>query len=166
KFVYFLRTSYSFQSKESLVLLKEELQLIDAYLSIEKERFGDRLQILWGIDESLDIYIPPLSLQTLVENALRHGILNRVEGGMITLQSVETADYIDIIVQDDGVGMSGEMIQKIKDHEATKEHGIGLINTDKRLRKWLQTSLMIESEMNEGTKITIRIRKGTKKRSL
>jgi len=166
KFVYILRTSYSFQSKESLVLLKEELQLIDAYLSIEKERFGDRLQILWGIDESLDIYIPPLSLQTLVENALRHGILNRVEGGMITLQSVETADYIDIIVQDDGVGMSGEMIQKIKDHEATKEHGIGLINTDKRLRKWLQTSLMIESEMNEGTKITIRIRKGTNKRSL
>lgn len=159
KFVYFLRTSYNFQSKESLVLLRDELQLVDAYLSIEKERFGDRLQILWGIDESLDIYIPPLSLQTLVENALKHGILNRMEGGTITLQSIEEAEYIDIIIQDDGVGMSKETIKKVKEHEFAKEYGIGLINTDKRLRKWLQTSLMIDSDVNEGTKITIRIQK-------
>jgi len=159
KFVYFLRTSYAFQSKQSLVSLQDELKLIDAYLTIEKERFGERLQIIWGIDESLDIFIPPLSIQTLVENALKHGILNQIEGGTITLQSIEAEDHVDLIVQDDGEGMSKQLIQKVQRHELIKGDGIGLINTDKRVRKWLQNPLIIESEVGKGTKIIIRVKK-------
>lgn len=159
KFVYFLRTSYDFQSKQSLVTLREELKLIDAYLTIEKERFGDRLQIVWAMDESLHVLIPPLSLQTLVENALKHGILNRIEGGTVTLQSIEEDEYISLIVADDGVGMPADTIAKIHRHELAKGDGIGLINTDKRLRRWLQTPLDIESELGVGTTMTIRIEK-------
>lgn len=159
KFVYFLRTSFDFQSQHVLVPLKDELALIDAYLTIEKERFGERVQVIWGIDESLDILIPPLSLQTLVENALNHGILSRAEGGTITLQSIEEERHVDLIIQDDGVGMQKEIIQKVIRRQFTKEEGIGLLNTNKRLRKWLHTSLVIESEINRGTKITIRIKK-------
>lgn len=159
KFVYFLRTSYDFQGKEVLVPLKEELALVDAYLTIEEERFGERLQIIWGIDESLDILIPPLSLQTLVENALEHGILNRIQGGTITLQSIDEAEYVDLVIKDDGVGMSQTVVESINQGKLIGESGIGLLNTNKRLKKWLQTSLMIESELEKGTKITIRVKK-------
>ncbi len=157
-FVYFLRTSFDFQNTDHLVLLNEELQLIESYLAIEKERFGDRIQVKWLIDDSLDILIPPLSLQTLVENALKHGILNRIDGGTITIKSIEEEEYVDIIIEDDGAGIPKHIIEMMDQQQFDREKGIGLVNTDKRLRRFLGTKLTIKSEMNQGTIITIRIK--------
>src|SRR5690625_7449614 len=74
------------ENLEQVVSLQHELDLLDSYLYIEKERFGDRLQVNWEIEEVnvKSVTIPPLSIQTLVENAVNHGILKRSTGGLMT----------------------------------------------------------------------------------
>src|SRR5699024_1961477 len=111
KFTYFLKTSFDFHNKSDLILLSEELKLVNAYVMIEKARFGERININNKIDESLDILIPPLSIQTLVENAINHGILQKNRGGTITLQTEEREQEVKIIIKDNGVGMSKEIVE-------------------------------------------------------
>ncbi len=165
KFIHYLKTSFDFHNKKDLVLLKDELELIDSYLTIEQERFGDRIEINWEIDESLDILIPPLAIQTIVENAINHGILPKYEGGTITLRSDESDHEVKIMVKDNGVGMSKEMVEKLQQQQFSENSGIGIVNTDKRLQKWLGTKLSIESELQKGTTMIIHVKKQKGKES-
>lgn len=68
-----------------------ELNLVRTYLYIEKERFGDRLEVVWDVDESIELSIPPLSIQPLVENAVKHGLMQTIKGGrkIIRIQRYE-----------------------------------------------------------------------------
>src|SRR5690625_1423165 len=159
KFTYFLKTSFDFHNKNNLILLREELKLVDAYLTIEKSRFGERIKINDEMDRSLDVLIPPLSIQTIVENAINHGILKKDQGGTITLQSEEREHEVKIMIKDNGVGMSKEMVEQLQNQQFLKNSGIGIVNTDKRLRKWLRTKLSIESELHKGTTMTISVKK-------
>src|SRR5690606_29436716 len=83
----YLRHSFDFNCEERYVRLEDELRLVEAYLAIEQARFGGRIEAEFDIDPDVHCLIPPLSIQPLVENAVRHGILMRMEGGKIRIEA-------------------------------------------------------------------------------
>jgi len=130
--------------------LSSELEFIDDYLSLEQARFGDeRIRVEKDIDpRALDVPIPSMLLQPLVENAVRHGISGRVDGGTIRVEAESDGERVLIVVRDDGEGFSGEAGE-----------GIGLRNVRERLSVayGLQQSMTIESVPGKGTEIRIEL---------
>ena len=157
KFAHYLRTSFDMRNLDQVVPLKYELDLIESYLYIEKERFGERLNINWEIDKVRDLKIPPLSIQTLVENAVNHGVLKRITGGTVTIRIREEEGYTEVSVIDDGVGMEAEKVKQIFMIQANRTKGIGLINTEKRLKQLFGKGLHVVSTPGIGTTATFRI---------
>jgi sensor histidine kinase YesM len=154
----YLRSSFDFQNAEQLVTLKHELGLVRSYLYIEKERFEDRLEVTWEVNEASFLRIPPLTIQPLVENAVRHGIMKRSRGGGIRIRVVEYEEYAEISIKDNGVGIEADKLQRILDpRSATTEKGIGLLNTDRRLKQIYGKGLHIRSIPNDGTTVTFRV---------
>lgn len=159
-FSLYLRASFDFKNSDKLVTLSSELELVQAYLSIEKERFDERLEVQWDVKASLEMHVPPLSIQPLVENAVRHGILKRARGGTILIRIAEYEDKAEVYIEDDGVGMDETTIRHILIRSSAKEQqGIGLINTDQRLKQLYGQGLHIESRLNEGTIVSFQILK-------
>ena len=110
--------------KDSTITVKDELALVDDYLSLEKIRFEERLAIQKNIDDaSLVCKIPPLLLQTLVENAIKHGIAQLMNGGVVKIDIHKTADWLTIKITNTG---------EYKDENITGT-GVGIANTKKRL---------------------------------
>jgi two-component system, LytTR family, sensor kinase len=133
----------------ALVPLKEELELVVAYLEIEGERFGGRLAYSVHIPDGLaDTRVPSFILQPLVENAVRHGIAPREGPGHISLRALTTGDFLEIHVEDDGVGISAGAIRD----------GIGLGNTRRRLRELYQGSASVSLLPRAGAGLDVRIR--------
>lgn len=156
-FASYLRASFDFQNAGELVPISHELELVQAYLYIEKERFCERLLVIWEVEDDLETYIPPLSIQTLVENALRHGILNRPEGGTVRISIKHEGEDVVILIEDDGVGMSEERVQQLSSEQRDGAIGIGVWNTDRRLKQAYGTGLCIQSEEGKGTTISFRM---------
>lgn len=158
----YLRASYDFHNSDKLVPLGNELELVQAYLFIEKERFGDRLQVQWEVHASSMLLVPPLSIQPLVENAVRHGVLKRQRGGQIVIRIAEDAGHVEVCVEDDGAGMDESTLDKLLERSVPRSggrSGIGLINTDRRLKQLYGQGLFIESRPGLGTKVTFRVMK-------
>jgi two-component system LytT family sensor kinase len=117
------------RSHEQFVSLREELDSIDEYLDIEVIRFGPRLGVRKDIaPDTLDILVPSMLLQPLVENAIKHGLTRKVGPGHITLRSRRDGDRLVLDVEDDGLGISDERLQ------TAMSSGIGLTNVHERLR--------------------------------
>ncbi|MGY4688527.1 ATP-binding protein [Salibacterium sp. K-3] len=154
----YLQRSFHVHNTESLIPLDEELKLIRSYLYIEKERFGERLQDKWDIEDDLNINVPPLSIQTLTENAVRHGVLQRVSGGTICIKAVERKNHYEISVMDDGVGMDDQTVQQMLDRNSSRQ-SVGITNTNQRLKKLFGKGLEIESTPGKGTTVTFQILK-------
>ena len=109
------------------VPLKEELEFLEKYLEIERTRFGERLTVDMQVEpETLDICVPNLMLQPLVENAIRHGIAPRVGGGRLQIVARLTGDRLWMMVRDNGPGLSQAKLEAFN-------HGVGLSNTRSRL---------------------------------
>lgn len=157
KFGCYLRQSFDSKNLNRVVSLKHERKLVDAYLYIEKERFGERLQVIWEVEETDVLYIPPLSLQTLIENAVRHGVLQRVEGGTIVIRILPKEEYTQITIQDDGVGMDEGKVRQILTLRPDQKRGIGLLNTDQRLKQLYGAGLSIDSTVNKGTTVSFKV---------
>lgn len=138
------------------ITFKEELRNVRAYLELEKLRFDDDLRIVYDISAT-DFLLPALSVQMLVENAVKHGICLKEDGGTLTLRTCETADSYEIIIMDDGVGFALEQI-----NNDGKLH-VGLQNSRQRLKTMVNGLLKIESKPGVGTKATIIIPKEKKK---
>ncbi|QGR00381.1 response regulator [Paenibacillus psychroresistens] len=155
----YLQGSFDFRNSERVIPLKDELDLVRSYLFIEKERFEERLQVTWNIDESLVLSIPPLSIQPLVENAIRHGIMKRTEGGTIHIQIIDYGDYAEVTVADDGIGMDITAHKQLLDKKAGRRSGIGLVNTDRRLKQLYGNGLQIQSTLDQGTTVTFIVKK-------
>lgn len=108
--------------------LCEELDLLKQYLAIEQVRFQDRLTIIYQVDEAVrDAQVPPFILQPLVENAIRHGIMQRPGPGHITISAQQEVGRLVLTIRDDGVGLAPRA--------RTKGQGIGLRNTEARLQQ-------------------------------
>ncbi|GIO24899.1 ATP-binding protein [Oceanobacillus sp. J11TS1] len=158
QFIYFLQTSFDFQNTNNLVSLEHEFNLVDAYLAIEKVRFGERIRIHKHIDvDPASVHVPPLLIQTLVENAVKHGILKRQEGGEITIEAVRLGKRCEITVKDNGVGLPKKIKESLRLKTKTDKTGIGLLNTEKRLQQYMGEGLRIESEIDKGTTIRFQL---------
>lgn len=159
EFSNFLRLSIDFQNAKPLVPLKYELSLVQSYLFVEKVRFGDRLEVNWDLDDNIEMSLPPLSIQPLVENAVIHGILPRKNGGFLTIQIKKSTDYIKISVIDNGIGMQARMIEDILSSkiDTEKRTGIGTRNVNFRLKQLYGKGLEINSIENQGTTVTFEI---------
>lgn len=157
----------SFANGEGLVTLRDEVEHARRYLLIQSTRFRDRLTLHFEIDQTaLDIRIPPLSLQPLIENAFVHGLEPGERPGQFLLSVQKAREYIVIGVQDNGVGMSSEQVYKLlADEETTdavapeKTHstGLGLSQVRGRLRYYYGETcqLVIESEVGSGTTVRL-----------
>jgi two-component system, LytTR family, sensor kinase len=117
------------RSTDHFVTLREELESIDEYLDIEVVRFGPQLKVTKDISaETLDVVVPSMILQPLVENSIKHGLAKKVGEGRITIRSMLRNGHAIIEVDDDGLGMSEERL------EQALGNGIGLSNVNERLR--------------------------------
>jgi len=118
------------RTQEHFVTLRQEIEAIDEYLDIEAVRFGSKLRIEKALAaDSLDIVIPSLLLQPLVENSIKHGLSPKVGGGRITIRSVVQNGHAIIDVIDDGVGVNAGNADMVKTGA-----GIGLRNVNERLK--------------------------------
>jgi two-component system, LytTR family, sensor kinase len=137
------------------VPFKQELDFIDDYLDIEVVRFGrEKLEIRKEIDpDAMEMIVPNMILQPLVENAIRHGIGPKIEGGTITIRATRSNGRLAIEVSDDGVGIPPE-----KQHEVF-DSGIGISNVRERLKVLYgqEFSFHIESRVGQGTSIRLEI---------
>ena len=153
----YLHRSFNMNNIQSLVPLEDEFDLIRSYLFIESERFGNRLEVVWEVDELDGILIPPLSVQTIVENALNHGILKKQEGGTVTISVQNQADFHIISVMDDGVGMTVNQVKDILASPSKHKHGIGISNTNRRLKQLYGKGIRIDSQLHKGTTVSFQI---------
>ena len=142
----------NFEQNIDEVDLYKEIEHINSYIEIEKARFGDKLEIEYQIQEDIECKLPPLILQPLVENAIKHGVLRKIEGGKVEIIARENGIGTELIVRDNGVGIPKDKLDSILEERGTKE-GIGLKNVNERLKNKYgsEYGLKIESELNKGT---------------
>ncbi|NLZ51893.1 MAG: sensor histidine kinase [Thermoanaerobacteraceae bacterium] len=137
-----------------LVPLEQEIEHVKAYLSIEQARFGERLKTEFSIDSpvALSVKVPPLILQPLVENAVKHGIMPKQEGGKVTIKIEDLSQGVVVSVKDDGVGMTEDIFENIKKNKVSKDK-IGLRNVNGRLENYFgkESCLKILSNYGSGT---------------
>jgi two-component system, LytTR family, sensor kinase len=134
--------------------LREELNFIEDYLSIELIRFGDKLHFEREIDEeTLDMLVPSMLLQPLVENCVKHGLSSKVEGGTIRLRTRRGEAKLHLTVEDDGVGIPEAKLATLL------EHGIGVSNVNERLKVLFGNDyrMYIDSQPGRGTRIEIEV---------
>lgn len=153
--MYFRGNLDAMTSKEPIPFEKEMLH-VQHYLTLEKERFEDRIAIKWEIEEK-DFYLPALTLQPMVENAVKHGILKHSRGGTVTIRSKKIEDGFRVSVLDDGVGFDPTKLP-----DDGRSH-IGIQNVRDRLRDMCNGTLEILSEKGKGTECRIWVPKEGKK---
>lgn len=150
-----LRACIRSMSNDNLVPFSQELENIKAYVNIEKMRFGDRLNIQYDCPET-DFDIIPLSIQPLVENAIRHGIYERgAAGGTVTVRTSRAENSFLIQVDDDGVGFDFD--STMDEVKTGKRDSTGLFNLIFRFERLMNAKVQVESSTGSGTKITVAI---------
>lgn len=152
---FFLRSS--FKNTDEFIPFEQELQHIESYLSIEEARFSNRLEVVYDVDEGIRCMVPPLILQPLVENALKHGLMSKNEGGTLLIRAKRWEDTVKIEIKDNGVGMSPVMVSKLLepcDQASGSGGGIGVRNVQARLLSIYRSSLSIESSPGKGTTVS------------
>ncbi|MGA7929236.1 MAG: histidine kinase [Candidatus Sulfotelmatobacter sp.] len=144
-------------SADSFVPLREEVEFIDNYLDIEVVRFGhDKLRVVKELDPaSLDVMVPSMLLQPLVENSIKHGLSSMVEGGSIYLRSRLSDSGLVIEVEDDGVGMAAT---QLVESTSTRGAGIGMANISERLQVLYGDTARMTVDSHEGKGTLVRIR--------
>lgn len=146
-FRYLLRTE-----NRSFVTLADELDIVDAYLDIERARFGEKLSVDYVVDEGArHRFVPTLILQPLIENAVRHGVSQKVGGGRVSIEAGLEGGDLHVVVRDTGVGMSAVA--------ADSTSGVGLRNVHNRLVQLFgdEYAPQIDSEPGNGTSIRLRV---------
>jgi len=152
-------TRYSFRTAGEFTTLAEELRNIDRYLTLERARFGPRLQVA---PEVLGVALPFLALQPLVENAVRHGLSGSATGGTVSLVAEDAGAECLISVEDDGAGMDPERLRELDTEQAHSSGAhVGLGNVDDRLRAAFgdDYGLVVETALGAGTKVSMRVPK-------
>ncbi len=155
-------TRYSFRAHGEFTTLAEELRSIDRYLTIERARFGERLQVKLQIaPEVLPVGLPFLCLQPLVENAVRHGLSRKPGVGTISIIARDAGAECHLTVEDDGVGMDPAMLREAGEEPGDAGQHVGLSNVDERLRAVFgdQFGLVVETGPGAGTKVSMRVPK-------
>ena len=148
----YLRANMAAIHQDVPVPVSQEMSFVEKYLYLEKLRFEEDLNIEYDLKGG-NFYLPALSIQPIVENAVKHGIGSKLEGGTVRIATREEADAFVVTVSDDGVGFDPE-----KDLSDGREH-VGIRNVRERVQKMCGGSLSITSREGEGTTVVIRIPK-------
>ena len=144
----YLRENIKQIDDRGLVSFEKEMESVDNYLYLEIQRFQDRIQVVRDLQVT-DFEVPPLSIQTIVENAIRHGIIMTGRKGTVTIRTQESDGNIIITVRDDGKGF---------DVASTNFDGaahVGIKNVTERFGTLLSGNVSVESAIGEGTTVTI-----------
>ncbi|MBQ9276518.1 MAG: histidine kinase [Clostridia bacterium] len=147
-FAKYLRQTLTTNSENELIPFEKELENIQAYCRLEKIRFGNKLNIVYDIEEK-DFEVPAMSIQILAENAVKHGVSVKRDGGTVCVSTKKQDGLIVIVVKDDGVGFD-----PVKTLDATH---VGINNVTNRIRSLLNGTVKIESEIGRGTTATVTI---------
>lgn len=148
RFSRYLRRNIKIIEQEGLIDFQTEMEQLEDYIALEQLRFGDMIIFTKEL-EVTSFQLPPLTIQPIVENAIKHGLVEHDKSGVITLQTVREKDSIVITVADDGVGFVPE--------ECEKEDSVGIKNVRYRLENMVGGSLTIESAPGEGTTVIIKV---------
>jgi len=152
---------YTFRRQGEFTTLAEELKSVHSYVELERARFEERLSVTLRIaPETLATVIPFLSLQPLVENAIRHGLEPREHGGTIVIAARDDGTHTEITVDDDGVGMQPAELRALLTDGQPTDH-VGLRNVDSRVRGIYgdDHALVVETNPGAGTMVRMRIPK-------
>jgi signal transduction histidine kinase len=150
----FLKGNMSVLMSDKLVFFEDELNHTKKYLEIEYLRFEDQLKVEYEICVDMKNFsLPALTLQPIVENAIRYGVRKRVDGGMVKISAYEKEEYYEVIVEDNGPGFD---VDNIGMDEGMH---IGIKNVRERLMRMCDAVLLIESEMGKGTRVSIQVKK-------
>ena len=150
RFARYLRNNIDIMEDDQNIPFATDLRQLEDYVILEQVRFGDKLEFYTDI-ETDQFMIPPLILQPVVENAIKHGVSKKQSNGAIILRTRDTGENIVITVEDDGVGFNVQ--------ELNKEKSVGIKNIRFRLRHLVNGTLEIASEVGKGTTVTITIPK-------
>ncbi len=157
---------YALRRGGTFTTLADELRNVERYLVLEQARFGERLQVhLLVAPEVLTVAVPYLAVQPLVENAVRHGLADKVGTGTVTISATDLGDLAEISVEDDGAGSDPEDVRRALDGESTGRESandsVGLGNVDARLRRVYgdDHGLVVETAPGLGTKVSFRVPK-------
>ena len=154
-FTEYLRHNLSSLTQTNLIPFEDELKHIQTYVELEKLRFNDRLNVFYDI-KCTDFFVPPLSVQPLVENAVKHGILKKTDGGTLSFKVYEADDAYVVEIKDDGVGFDSNNLS----YDQNKHFGIN--NIKHRLTSMCDGELTIESQPNKGTFVVVKFFKEQK----
>ena len=150
---------YNLDNNVKSVELIKELNQVNTYIKIEKVRFGDKLNIIYDVDESLyNFQIPSLIIQPLVENSIKHGILKKRDNGCVKIIIKKIGKDREVIIEDDGIGIEQTIIDNLD--KQIKEN-IGLKNVHQRLKLLYGEGLNIK-KLEQGTRIKFKILGGVK----
>ena len=148
----YLHGNLEFLSKNEFIKIKEELSFVNKYLELEIMRYGDKIKVVQEIQNE-EFKIPALIIQPIVENAIKHGLSKKTNGGTISIKTFDNdAEYL-ITITDDGVGFDTNSYNKDGNIH------IGIENVKKRIESLCSGEFIIESNINEGVKVTIIIPK-------
>ncbi|MEG1578882.1 MAG: ATP-binding protein, partial [Oscillospiraceae bacterium] len=150
EFADYLRHNLESLTQSTPVPFEDELRHTQVYLGIEKKRFEEKLNIVYDIANA-DFRIPALTIQPIVENAVKHGVTRKKSGGTVTLSTREREDCYEIIVADDGVGFD------VNEPLTDPDTHVGIENVRCRLWSICRGTLDIKSTVGEGTTAIIRI---------
>lgn len=150
EFSSFLRQNLNVMSDNKPIPFEQELRHVGCYLKIEKARFNERVKVVYNI-QTKDFMLPALTVQPLVENAIKHGITKKREGGTVKITTYKTEkDYV-IEIKDDGVGFNTEALP-----DNGRKH-IGLENVESRLKQMCGGTLTVKSLEGVGTRVVVSI---------
>ncbi|MDD5949981.1 MAG: histidine kinase [Lachnospiraceae bacterium] len=147
-FAVYLRGNLDSLNQKEPIPFEKELEHVRCYLAIEKQRFGERVNVRYEL-EDVNFVIPALTLQPIVENAVKHGICRKAQGGTVTIRTEHKKENVYVIVKDDGVGFDEATVKK-----DGKNH-VGIRNVRSRLRTMCSGTLEIQSKLGEGTMVVI-----------
>ena len=159
KFSKYLRANMDSLTQKTPLPVEKELEHVANYTDIEKHRFGDRLNVVYDI-ECNDFVILPLTIQPIVENAIKHGINQKPEGGTVTVKTYDDEMFFYVDISDDGVGYD---VTK-QPHEKDERSHVGINNIKVRLKEMLKATVDVESTVGVGTKVLIKIPKNDETR--
>ncbi len=158
KFANYLRANMDSLTQKTPLPVEKELQHVQNYTDIEKHRFGNRLNIVYDI-QSTGFVILPLTIQPIVENAIKHGINQKPEGGTVTIKTYEDDEHFYVDISDDGIGY--DVNKTVVDDE--RSH-VGISNIKVRLKEMLSATVTVQSAVGEGTKVLVIIPKNDETR--
>ncbi len=155
KFTKYLRYTMESIESDELVDAADEITHVKNYLWLEQLRFGDKLKVSYNVDVD-HFELPPLTLQPLVENAVRHGVTKKMGGGEIQISTKESRHFYEVEIKDNGLGFDVDKVLGQEDADA-KENVVGLTGIRARLKNMNNSRMTVESRPGRGTTVRIEI---------